>query len=312
MRQVKGILHAIAVVMMLGCLSGCSFVSRSNYIYQNGEKYTAGDREISDKIETINLDYMTGKVKLVGTDSDVVMIKETSEKKLDDKRKVHTWVDGTTLYVRYCASAKGLDLNNLNKTLVITLPKDVKLGEVKVDVSSADVDCKDFEAGNMDISASSGIIAVDCTAEKFHLEASSGDVTLVQHGDSDEIAIEVSSGNISIDMENAGRVSTHASSGDTKITAKSIKEFKAEASSGKGEYHFTEVPGTTDIEGSSGNVTIYLPMEADLTADFETSSGKLSYELSFAKKGEQYVCGEGTNRMKVETSSGDITIKAVE
>ena len=312
MKRVKGILCAVVVVMTLGCLSGCSFVSKTSYLYQNGEKYTAGDREITDKIETINLDYMEGDVKLVGADTDTLTVKETSAKTLDDKRKVHTWVDGTTLYVRYCASAKRLDLNNLNKSLEITLPKDVKLGEVKLVLSSGDVNCKDFEAGTMDIEASSGNIAVDCTAKKFDMEASSGSISLVQHGDSDAIDIKVSSGNISIDMENAGRVNTHASSGDTKISAKSIKEFKAEASSGKEELRFAEVPGNTDIEVSSGDVTIYLPKDADLTADFETSSGKLSYELSFAKKGDQYVCGEGTNRMKVETSSGNITVKATE
>ena len=312
MKQIKGILCAVAVIMTLGCLSGCSFVSKTSYLYQNGEKYTAGDRTITDKIETINLDYMSGDVKLVGADTDALTVKETSAKTLDDKRKVHTWVDGTTLYVRYCASAKRLDLNNLNKSLEITLPKDVTLGDVKLVLSSGDVDCKGFVAGIMDIEASSGNITVDCAAKKFDMEASSGNISLVQHGDSDEIEIEVSSGIISIDMENAGRVFTHASSGDTKITAKSVKEFKAEASSGKGEYRFAEVPGNTDIEVSSGDVTIYLPKDADLTADFETSSGKLSYDLAFAKKGDQYVCGEGTNKMKVETSSGNLTIKAIE
>lgn len=49
---------------MMGCLSGCSFWQVTNYVYQNGEKYTAGDRSIMEKIETIDIDYLDGDVPL--------------------------------------------------------------------------------------------------------------------------------------------------------------------------------------------------------------------------------------------------------
>ena len=311
MKNFKDLLYAVIVVTMLGCLSGCNFGWKTNYIYANGDKYAAGDRTISERIETIDIDYMSGDVTLIGMDGDTVSVKETSKKQLSEKQKVHTWVDGTTLYVRYCASAKGLDLNNLGKNLEITIPGNVKLNDVKVKDSSGDVDCKDFEAGNVNISVSSGDVRVGCLSAKIKVHASSGDITLAQRGESEEIDLSASSGRICLDMENAERVNVSTSSGRVEVEAAKIKEFTSKVSSGSGEYWFARTPEKSDIHHSSGDVFLNLPKDADLTGDFHLSSGKLYYELAFAKNGDSYVCGNGANQMKIRVSSGDVDIKAI-
>ena len=310
MRKFKGLLYTVIVVAMLGCLSGCNFGWKTNYVYENGDKYTAGDCTIAEKIETIDVNYLSGDVKLIGTDSDTISIKETSDKQLSEQQKVHTWVDGTTLYVRYCASAKGLDLNNLNKHLEITIPEDVKLSDVNVKDSSGDVECQNFEAENANVSVSSGHVTIGCEVGKIKVHASSGNIMFEQQGDSEEIDLSSSSGKINVTMENAEKVSISASSGNVKIAANEIKDFHSKISSGTGEYRFVKVPGKTDISQSSGDVTLYLPKDADLTGDFHLSSGKLFYELAFAKNGDSYVCGTGANQMKVHVSSGNVDIKA--
>lgn len=301
---------AAVLALAVGCLGGCA-VSRSNYIYQNGEKYRAGDRVISEKIETIDIDYMSGEVKLVGTSSDTVKIQETSEKHLDDKRKVHTWVDGTTLYIRFCASAKGLDLNNLKKSLVIEIPKSVDLTKVKVDVSSSDVTCENFEAESVDVYSSSGDVMVECGAKKVKLHASSGDISLLQHGDSDEISIDVSSGKIDLMAENVETLNVEASSGSITVSTDTVKDCKARSSSGACSFRFTTTPESMDVSVSSGGFTAYLPEDADLTADVTVSSGKFFYELPFSKTGDLYVCGSGANQLKVHSSSGDVNLKVI-
>ena len=306
------LIYGVVTLTLILCLSGCNFGFKTNYIYQNGEKYTAGNREIAEKIETIDLDYLSGYVKLIGTDANVVTIKETSEKQLDDKRKVHTWVDGTTLYVRYCASAKDLDLNNLKKNLEITIPKDAALGDVKFKVSSGGIQCEDFEAESVNLYASSGNIALTCAAKTIDLHASSGNITAILQDDSDSVKLDTSSGSISIDMENANKVDLHSSSGKVWVFAKQIKELQSRVSSGTGEYHFTQAPEKSDISHSSGSVTLYLPKDADLTGDFSTSSGRVFSEIAFAKKDNDYVCGSGANQMKVHVSSGNIEVKAAE
>jgi len=311
MSEFKKLLYVAMIVAVIGCLSGCNFGWRINYIYQNGESYTAGDRVITEKIENIDIDYMSGNVKLIGTDAEVVSVKETSERQLSDKQKVHTWVDGTTLYIRYCASAKGLELNGLNKQLVIECPQNVKLGELKVDVSAGDVSCTKFEADNIDVYTSSGTMEVDCSAKEMELRALSGNIYLTQHGESDDIEVHASSGNITVSLENVQMFHTFASAGNVKINAEFINEFESRISSGQGEYRLMQVPEKTEIFQSAGNMTMYLPEDADLTGDFHLSSGKLFYELAFAKNGDKYVCGNGVNEMYVTSSSGDVDIKVI-
>ena len=233
--MIKRILYTVVFVAAFICLSGCSFIVGSNYLYQNGDKYTAGDRQIKDKIENISIDYMFGNVKLIGADTDMISVKETTSVRLDDKRKVHTWVDGTTLYVKYCASAKNIDLNNLNKELTVTIPEDMILSDLYVDVSSADVSCENFKSDSVNVNSSSGSINAECEARMIKLSASSGDVYLTQKGSSEEISIETSSGSIDVDMQDATNLSTRASSGDIRIKAGEVKEFKSETSSGYNE-----------------------------------------------------------------------------
>lgn len=308
MKLFKGLGSFALFALSVVCLSGCSFGMRMNYVYKDGDKYTAGDRQISEKIDTIDIDYMSGDVELIGADTDIVDIKETSKKQLDDKRKVHTWVDGTTLHVRYCKSANNLDLNDLEKHLKITIPEDVKLNSSKVDVSSGDVTCSSILAENVDVSASSGDINVECEASSVIMDASSGDIRLNQTGDSNDIALETSSGSITANIENATKLTAKASSGDITLDAKNIKDLKTETSSGENEFTFDTVPANSDITASSGNVTIYLPENTDLTAEID-SNEDVTYDLAFSKNDKTFVCGTGANHMKVETSSGEVSLK---
>lgn len=304
----KFMIGAVSLALAL-CLSGCNFGWKISYTYADAEKYTAGDRQITEKIETIDIDYLSGDITLSGTDGNAVTVKETSGKELDDKRKVHTWVDGTTLYVRYCASAKGLDLDHLNKKLEIQIPADCQLEKLKVDVSSGDFTGKDFEANGVNVYASSGDVEVSCGAKDIELRTSSGDITLTQHGESDSIKLHASSGHVNATVETAGKVDSYVSSGKLLIQGHFIKELESKVSSGEGEYRFAAAPEKSKIDHSSGTVTIFLPKDADLTGEFKSSSGKVLYDLAFSKADNKYVCGSGANEMNVHVSSGNIEIK---
>ena len=309
--MLKRLIYTALFVAAFICLSGCGLMIGSNYIYKDGDKYTAGDREIKDKIENINIDYMAGNVKLIGSDSDIITVKETSSVKLNDKQKVHTYVDGTTLYVRYCASAKNINLNNLNKQLTVTIPEDLILSDLYVDVSSADVSCENFKSDSVSVDASSGNIQTECESNVIKLSASSGNVYLTQKGNSDDISIETSSGSIEVDMEEAANLTVSASSGDITIKADSVAQFKSETSSGDNEFCFKSAPSVSDIEASSGNITVYLPKDSDLTLDMDMDED-LSYDLAFSRKGDVYMSGDGSNKMKIDISSGEVNLKALD
>ena len=111
MNKFKKFIYIAALAGAIGCLSGCNYESKTSYMYDNADKYTAGNREISDKIENIDIDYMSGDIELLATDTDSISIKETTNKTVDSDLQVHTWVDGTTLRVRFCESARNLSLS---------------------------------------------------------------------------------------------------------------------------------------------------------------------------------------------------------
>ena len=326
MRKMIRILMAAGVLALAGALCGCSFMGVTSYIYDNSDKYTAGDREIKDKIEKIDIDYLSGQVTLTGNTGESIKITETAKKELDDQRKVHTWVDGTTLYIRFCDSGRNMDLNHLDKKLTVTIPADTNLSDLKIQITSGDVKCSDIAAENVDVDTSSGDVDVSCTAANIKVDASSGDITLTataeeisvesssgdivvkQTGKSRKIAAEASSGALDITAEEVINLRTKTSSGRIKVTADTVGNFESDSSSGRCEASFAQAPDSTDIETSSGSVKLLLPANAELTAEFDTSSGDITYEFPFTKDGNHYVSGAGTSKLRVETSSGDITI----
>lgn len=308
MKTFKNISYTFVLAALTIALSGCSLEMKTNYEYKNGEKYTAGDRTITDKIEVIDIDYRSGDIVLTGTSSDEVTIHETAKVDLDEKKQVHTWVDGKTLYIRYCASAKGLELEDLEKHLEIGIPEKQVLNDLTTVVSSGDIDYGGFEAETLSIESSSGETKVDGTIRATDIAASSGDIILKLHGNGETVNLETSSGDITADLENSGELSATTSSGKIEVNAADLKQITAESSSGSGTFSFQKMPERTDLTASSGDIKVKLPEDADFAANIDTSSGTFSYNLPLTKSEDGYVCGNGTNTLTINTSSGDVQL----
>ena len=263
----------------------------SSYTYKHANEYVAGDREITDKIDKIEIDYVAGDVKLITADTDKVTIEETSKKKMKENQQVHTWVEGSTLHVRYCKSDRHINLSNLDKKLEITIPEDVKLDDLTIEMASGNVDAT-------------------CEAEKFNLDAASGEIVLNQIGEADEVKVDTASGDINLNLETVDKLKVSAASGDIKVNGEDVKDVDSDTASGKNEYHLAKEPENTSIHSASGDVKIYLPENADIKADFDTASGEISFKIEHEKDGSEYISGKGSNKLKVDTASGDIAVLA--
>ena len=315
------------------CLTGCSggIFTFFVYNYDNADKYTAGDREITDKITTINIDYISGDVKFKGTDSDKVTIKENSNTSLSEEHKVHTWVDGSTLYVRFCASTNKISFFKIEKNLEITVPESQALENLTVKVSSGNMDFSGFKTDKLIARSSSGDVGMSCTASEADIKASSGSIDFTQEGDGKSVDISSSSGKVRVSQKGSldyvkihsssgsvdallGKVSSvdvHVSSGNISIDADEITNLKTSASSGHNEFRFGKAPASSDIHSSSGYVKIFIPADSDLTIHPHISSGELNYELPLTKNGKDYVNGNGSNEMTIRVSSGNVDINKV-
>lgn len=318
------------IVPSVICLSGCSagMFTFFNYKYENADRYTAGDREIEDKITTINIDYVSGDVKLKGTADSTVKVTETSNKALTEEQKVHTWVDGSTLYIRYCASIDKISFCKIEKDLEITMPEVRDLDSIIVHVSSGNMIFTDFKADKLNAESSSGNIDIDGSVSDAVIKSSSGNTKLALDGDSDSIDIRSSSGTVDLSQNgNAGSVKVnsssggvrmlldkatdvdiHVSSGSINVEGNEIINLKSHASSGSNSFRIGKAPRTSDIHSSSGSVKVYIPADSDITIKPHISSGDFNYDLALTKNGKEYINGNGSSEMIINVSSGDVDI----
>ena len=330
------------------CLTGCSFgmFNTLNYKYDNADKYEAGNREIDDKITKINLDYASGNVTVKGKDTDTVSVKETVNKDIDKDHQVHTWVDGDTLYIRYCASKEMLNFSGIEKSLEVTIPEAQNLDDFIINVSSGDILLDSFTTDSLNSRSSSGNTKIACSAKAIEHKSSSGNVNLVQKGNADSIKVKLSSGNLVFDQEgdidsldidsssgkieiyqtgNVGTAKIHSSSGGVKaemgtvddltidvssgpivLAADEVKNLNTKASSGHSTISLDKAPATSKINCSSGGIDVSIPEDSDITVHVKISSGDFNYELPFSKEGKDYVNGNGTADMEIHCSSGDV------
>ena len=269
MKNFRTILVVALAAAMLICLSGCTL--KLNYNYDNADKYIPGDREITERIENIDIDYMAGNVTVKGDKTTSVTVKETSKTEIEDKLKVHTWVDGSTLHLKYCAAGNGLSIKDLEKSVEITVPADMKLTDLSIDDSAGDV-------------------SVDCSADNYDIDASAGSITIIQHGESNKIEVD-------------------DSAGDVDVTAETVKKLDIDISAGSLKLSADKAPETSEIDASAGNIEIYLPEKTDMTLEADISAGDFNSEIPFAKKGDAYIFGNGKSKMDIDASAGDINIK---
>ena len=294
-----------AILVSVVALTACVHIGSS---YDHADQYTAGDRDFSEPVNKLDINWSSGTVTVMRHDSDVISIKETCNKSLKDDEKVHSWLDGSTLRIQFCKSGEVFS-SSAEKKLEILIPKNLKLSDIFYDGSSADANFEDLSANNVTIESSSGDIRmVNCQAKEYAITASSGDIKLDQIIASEKAKCTASSGEISINTESISDLSVETSSGDVKLDIKDPHKVYAQASSGEMNLTFAKMPSELKIETSSGDVDLYLPKNADFKAEIETSSGDFESDLALSKNGDTYTCGNGEASVSIETSSGDIKI----
>lgn len=306
-KTAKRFLVVMGLAFALGSLSGCmNFGSR----YANADKYSSGDQEFEDQIENLDINWSSGSLTVKRHDDKTITVKETSNEDLSDSKKVHTWVDGKTLRIQFAKSGESFSFTNVEKKLEICIPKDLKLDDLSFDGSSCDSTFEDIEADDVSIDVSSGDTKlIDIKAKTIDIDSSSGDVNVEQKGETDKLVVDTSSGSIDVKGETITKMSFDSSSGKVSADVEKSESVKGDSSSGSYKLWFKQVPSDTEIDTSSGDVTLYLPKDSDFKIDVDTSSGDFDTEHNLSKDGHTYTSGSGSNKFYIDTSSGDITVK---
>ena len=298
------VLSAAAMV----CAAGCA---NPAVAYEHADQYSAGDFKTDSAITALDIDWTSGIVAVSHHDQPDVTVTETCNASLKDEQKLQTWLEGSTLHIRFCRPGVNFDLKNADKKLEVKLPNGMELETMKCDCTSADTSFTDISANSFHADVTSGPLQLSgCSADHFHISSTSGNITVDQKGKSETLKATSTSGKIRITAETVKTLNLHSTSGDTELNVQQSDSVSAGSTSGNETLHFGAVPASVDIDTTSGKAALFVPDSADFKATVDTASGKFDSDLSLKKDDDTYTAGSGSNQIKIETTSGDIVIKS--
>ena len=264
----------------------------SAFVYDHAKQYIAGDAVIDGKVQALEIDWISGSVSVTASPDDTVTITEITDKSLNDDMRVHWWLDGSTLRIKFCASGLKLYSNYGKKALTVSVPETLLLSELDIDSASADVRVN--AAG----------------AKTIRVDTASGDVTFDNSCDMQSIRIDTASGKQSITAGHVETAKLNSASGSIRITADTIENLNVNTASGDIRCNLQEAPDECRIDTASGKVEVGLPEDAGFTLKVSTASGRLNSDFAMKKTDKTYTCGDGEGRIKIDTASGNINLIA--
>ena len=182
---------------------------------------------------------------------------------------------------------------NIERTTMDIYIPEIILEEFKINVVSGDVIMEDIETALLNLETVSGDIKVEeLTAENIRTSSTSGDIIVRDYtGDVDAGS---TSGDISlldgIDNED---VDVSTVSGDIFIEQDVVSDMK--------------------LRSTSGDVRINLPEDSQFYLDISTVSGDINHDFSIkvissGRRDLEGTVGDGDDRIMISTISGDVTI----
>lgn len=300
-------LAAIMLAAICG-MTGCSYFG--SVTYTNSEKYSVGDAEITDKIENIEIDWPSGSVSVVSHSKDTFLLSEKAKDSISEDLRVHWWLEGTTLHVKFAASGASLRwFNSGHKELTLTVPEPPFFDNVVIRAASAEIEAINLAAETLSVSTASGNMDINCAANTISLNSASGNIQLDQKDKAGEVSIDTASGKINANLSRVDTASFESASGKIQVTAVSVNSISAKSTSGAVSCELEATPSECKLHAVSGEVTLNLPDDSDFTANISTTSGDFKSDFALKKDGSTYICGSGSAHIDIETTSGDVEIR---
>ena len=282
-------IRMIAFICLL-TLSLCACSFQVGELYPDADRYSAGDAVISEKVETLIIDWASGSVTIEPGDGEAIELRETGNQPTKEEQQLQYYLDGTTLHVRFCASAKVMVGIMAEKSLRVTLPKDLVLKELDVSTASAELHVADARAERMKLGTASGEISGTVAyAGELRLGSASGEIDIAASGEIEKLEGDTASGAI-------------------RLRAESVRELEMDSASGKLDVELASAPRECELENASGDISLRLPADAEFTAEVDTASGDFNCDFPTVRHGDSYICGNGSAELSFDTASGNITI----
>ena len=287
-RLLKTALAGCALILIASAALGVgTILTFADFFYENADKYTAGDAELNSPVKNLDVDWINGKVNIEYHGKKTVLIKEASNKKISEDMLLRWWLDGETLRIRYAKQHIRLN-GKQKKELTITLPEGTVFEDVDISSTSGALNIPSLEAKDLTLETTSGDIMVKADAQKINTSVTSGDIWM-DLGSTESLSVNTTSGEIDVQAEAAKEVRLDSTSGDISVSLKDFDDLR--------------------IDATSGDVTASLPVSPGYTARIDTTSGSFSSSAALKQEGKVYSCGDGSARVTIDTTSGDVRLK---
>lgn len=284
----------LACVMVVAMLCACSIdlsdydisFGTSYYRYENANKYTAGDGSAKN-VSEIDIDWISGDVKVeYSSDVSEVEFSESYEESIDSELKMHWWVDGNTLKIKFAKSGASL-IGELGKTLTVEVP--YELAGISITTVSADITTEIITADEAEFDTVSGEISTPmCFYKEVDADSVSGDIHIQTNNDSD-IDIDTVSGYVTV--------------------LSGIKNLSVSTVSGNAEIYSYSAEYDAEFDTTSGNVIIHVMENMGLELEFDTVSGDFESDIEMSYKDGKYKRGDKGAKLEVDTVSGNCTVR---
>lgn len=236
---------------------------------RSGESLTERSYEITDRVDSLDLEWVSGKVDVYAAEGDAVRLVERSDKGIYDNEALQWSVEDGELKVRWTDSRLSPATMLNSKDLAVYLPA-AAWDELSFETVSADLTVRD---------------ALIC--RELDLDTTSGTVD-VRDAAADELNIGSVSGSVAV--------------------SGAFREVKTESVSGSVSLVLTSAAEEIKMNSVSGAQSLALPDDCGFTLKFDSVSGTLDSALALTAQGGTYRFGDGGCKIEVETVSGNLRL----
>ena len=282
----------LILAVCLGVLNACnSPLSISTYFYDNAGQYTAGACTLEEDVHRIEIHWLKGSVNVEYYDEPFITLEESATRFLKQSSKLHYRIANDTLFVQFARSGvHGINMF-IEKTLTVYLPRDQHLDSFSIETISAGVSLQELRADELDVETVSGRIDAE-------------DVYFTREAEMDSV-----SGSIALSTSSSGELSVETTSGSIDVIADVLETLDISAISGNVTTVVNRLHQESSIETVSGKIDLHLPEDLTFTMQATTVSGQFHSDLPYTTTGNMFLCGNGSPKLELETTSGDITLK---
>lgn len=282
-RHLLGFIPALTLL-----LSSCNSF-RMPY-YPDSEKYLIGNQEYDTNIAYLDVHWVSGKVTLIeDIDMNGVKLEENSEG-LNDKEKVHSYLDTSSNYLSVKFFESNYYVNNFDsskKHLTITYNPE-ELVSVFLKLTSGYIEGDEINASTVSFEITSGKVKVNRINATYFTS-------------------EVTSGEVEINELNASEATAHLTSGKFSIEKANVLTFNAKMTSGTTNVKFDAL-GKGNIEATSGSISVKLPDEGGKVRASKTSGSINVHRENYHIIDGVYTFGTGLSELDIKITSGKIDL----